>query len=269
MSQTGEEAHRISQAQLDRVRWYHEFDFGNGLRAQPVDPHLDAHRRIWRFIERQLERIDFRGKTVLEIGSWDGYWSFQAERAGAKAVLATDDHTQNWSTSEGIWLARELLQSKIEVRQDVSIYELGSLGRSFDIIICFGVYYHLVDPFYGFTQLRHCCRPDTLLLLEGDVGHAPMHAHEARIQYRPELAAFLPAAPLFNQMLRAAYFEIESQAFLVGPRVPRKRWLRPAKPVSPLDRAFTVCRPFEGTNELHYYRPPFGLSAYDDRFRSA
>jgi hypothetical protein len=30
---------------------------------------------------------------------------------------------------------------------------------------------------------------------------------------------------------------------------------------------FTVCTPFEGVNELYAIEPPFGLKAYDDRFR--
>jgi hypothetical protein len=28
-----------------------------------------------------------------------------------------------------------------------------------------------------------------------------------------------------------------------------------------------VCKPIEGTNSAHMYRPPFGLHRYDDRFR--
>jgi tRNA (mo5U34)-methyltransferase len=55
------------------------------------------HRQIWAFIEQQLATVDFRGKRVLEVGSWDGYWSFWAERHGARSVLATDDLSQNWS----------------------------------------------------------------------------------------------------------------------------------------------------------------------------
>jgi hypothetical protein len=33
------------------------------------------------------------------------------------------------------------------------------------------------------------------------------------------------------------------------------------------DRALTVCSAFEGENDMHRYKPPFGLDAYDDRFR--
>src|SRR2546427_7379454 len=131
------------QEEIDAVIWYHEFDFGNGLVARSNTPDVAYHRRSWRFIERQLAAVDFHGKSVLDIGCWDGYWSFYAERRGAASVLASDDVTQNWADGRGLPLARELLGSNVEIRQDVSIYDLSSLNRQFDIILCLGVFYHL------------------------------------------------------------------------------------------------------------------------------
>ena len=34
---------------------------------------------------------DLNGKRVLDIGAWDGYWSFEALRRGAREVVAIDD----------------------------------------------------------------------------------------------------------------------------------------------------------------------------------
>src|SRR5262245_20890100 len=111
-----------AQKRIDAITWYHEFDFGSGLKSRPKRPGL--HRGIWNFIEGQLAEVDFRGKTVLDIGCWDGYWSFYAERRGAASVLATDDRTQNWSKNEGIHVAKDLMGSKVEINQDMSVYEL-------------------------------------------------------------------------------------------------------------------------------------------------
>ena len=116
-------------------------------------------RSAWALIEQQLDTVEFRDKTVLDIGCWDGRWSFYAEQRGARSVLATDDLSQNWSSGEGLRLAREILQSKIEIDQHMSIYRLASLGRAFDIVMCLGIYYHLHDPFYAFSQIRHCSHP--------------------------------------------------------------------------------------------------------------
>src|SRR4051812_27152592 len=73
--------------------WYHEIDFGDGVRSRPAHPHRD----VWAAIEQFLGPVDFKGKSVLDIGCWDGKWSFLAEQRGAASVLATDDNSQHWS----------------------------------------------------------------------------------------------------------------------------------------------------------------------------
>src|SRR6266550_1238055 len=155
------------QRLINQVSWYHEFDFPNGLKGRSQCD-VAFHRRIWTFIAKQLDGIDFRDKTVLDLGCWDGYWSFDAERRGARRVLATDDRTQNWAASAGILLAKDLLRSSIDTNLDISVYDLGILDEKFDIILCLGIYYHLVDPFYAFAQIRHRCHEETLVVFEGD-----------------------------------------------------------------------------------------------------
>lgn len=265
------------QARIDQIDWYHEFDFPNGLKVRSKTPDAEFHRRLWAFIQAQLDCIDFAGKSVLDLGCWDGYWSFYAERRGAKRVLATDDRTQNWAGSSGLLVAKELLGSSVEARLDVSAYEVTKLGEKFDIILCMGIYYHLVDPFYAFAQIRHCCRTDSIVIFEGDVTAGLRQNTLFYDLSDPSYSYFVPTHRTLNQMLGAAYFEVVSQVGMVE-RKPlnwRKR-LRMARdalneklePYAPrVNRYFTVCRPKEGNNPLHFYRPPFGLHQYDERFR--
>ena len=67
-------------ATMDSIKWFHSIPLNDGT----VTPGLDASMA-------KLEQIglpkDLTGKTVLDIGSWDGFFSFQAEKAGAKASL--------------------------------------------------------------------------------------------------------------------------------------------------------------------------------------
>jgi tRNA (mo5U34)-methyltransferase len=263
-----------SQARIDDINWYHEFDFGRGLKARSTAPDVSWHRQVWRFVERQLERVDFRDKTVLEVGAWDGYWSFLAERRGARTVLASDDLTQNWSDGRGIHVAKEMLGSQVEINQRVSIYRLEELQRTFDIVMCFGVYYHLLDPFYAFAQIRHCCHDGTIVLLDGDVGRSGMRAGEVRYRFDDSrLPAFLPSIPALECLLRASYLRVESQVCLRPRRFLHRGGvigqLRSLLNRPSIDRAFTVCTPFRDANALHAYEPPFGLHRYDDRFRPA
>jgi hypothetical protein len=115
--------------------------------------------------------------------------------------------------------------------------------------------------------MRHCCHPDSVVVLEGDVIVAGLRRgaalHRLDSTARP---VFQPDNTLLRQLLGATYFEIESQAWLHAWAVRwaalRARWSSKGLLV---DRALTVCRPCEGRNSLHIYPPPFGLAQYDPR----
>ncbi len=276
------------QAELDAVTWYHEFDFGNGLRTHTHCHHIEQHRRVWAFVKAQLDRVDFRGKSVLDIGSWDGYWSFHAEKRGARAVLASDDLGQNWSAGRGIHLAKELLGSSVEIDQNLSVYDLPSRGQKFDVILFLGVYYHLHDPFYALAQIRHCCHKDTVVVIDGPIGQ--YLGAGAHYDFPNHGCEWLPSESAMRQLLEATYFTEPAvahdtsptdqpgrvgwrwrlqmaRAALSGSRAAMSAKLTEA--LLPSRRTVFVCRPHEGEVTLHHYRPPFGLHAYDPRFRDA
>src|SRR5262249_45487759 len=206
------------QARIDAITWYHEFDFGNGLKARSKTEDVAGHRTVWRFMEEQMDKVDFRNKTVLDIGCWDGYWSFYAERRGAKSVLATDDRSQNWADGRGLLLAKELYGSSVQVNQDLSVYQLASLNQRFDIILFLGVYYHLHDPFYAFAQIRHCCHRDTIVLVEGNEALS-LGPNEAVFNFPYRGCEFLPTFGALEQLLQATYFTIATQVRQPAPPV--------------------------------------------------
>jgi tRNA (mo5U34)-methyltransferase len=260
---------RAMQKKIDEIVWYHEFDFGHGLKSKPATSKpatgdLDFRRRVWKFIESNLDQVDLKGKTVLDIGCWDGYWSFYAERRGAKSVLASDDRSQNWVEGNGLLLAKELLDSNIEVKQDVSIYRLAELDRKFDVIFCLGVYYHLIDPFYALAQIRHCCHDNTIVLLEGDgaaAGVMPQGlVYDLSDHYLP---IFVPTRQAWQHMCEAAYLHVQSQTWMEYNE--NHVWNGPVPLV--YDRLFTACKAFSGKNSFHHYEPPLGLHVYDERFQ--
>src|SRR5277367_1579891 len=87
--------------------WFHTIDLGNGIVTQGVD---DTPRKLDGI---ELPR-ELAGKSVLDIGAWDGFFSFEAERRGASRVVAADFHSwsdsdQSWGTKAGFELAREAL----------------------------------------------------------------------------------------------------------------------------------------------------------------
>jgi tRNA (mo5U34)-methyltransferase len=90
---------------------------------------------------------DLTGKRVLDIGTWDGWFSFEMERRGAE-VLAID-RFDNPRFHE----IRSLLGSRVEYRQ-LDVYEVSprTVGY-FDIVLFMGVLYHLKHPLLGLERV--------------------------------------------------------------------------------------------------------------------
>ncbi len=122
--------------ELSRLGWYHSIQLPDGQ----VIPGLQTLEQLRSRLARFPIPDDLRGKRVLDIGAWDGWFSFEMERRGAE-VLALDsaEHTR-------FRVARDLLGSRVEYRTgDICRLSARALGR-FDIVLFFGVLYHLKHP---------------------------------------------------------------------------------------------------------------------------
>src|SRR4051812_20884742 len=72
-------------ARVGEIDWWHSIELLPGL----VTPGVKTSASLAR--ERAALRLPtMRGKTVLDVGAWDGYYSFLAEQAGAARVVALD-----------------------------------------------------------------------------------------------------------------------------------------------------------------------------------
>jgi tRNA (mo5U34)-methyltransferase len=129
-------------SEIAKIKWFHTFNFGNGIVAQGVD---ESSKRVNTLHLPE----DLSGMSVLDIGSWDGFFAFEAERRGASRVLATDSFCwggEGWGTKDGFNLARNILNSKVEDRE-IDVMELSpeKVGE-FDLVLCLGVLYHMRNP---------------------------------------------------------------------------------------------------------------------------
>jgi tRNA (mo5U34)-methyltransferase len=136
-------------SEIDKISWFHTFNFGNGI----VTPGYDnSYKRI-----RTLHMPeDLSGRTVLDIGSWDGFFAFEAERRGASRVLATDSFCWSgagWGTKDGFNLARNILNSRVE-DMEIDVMELSpeKVG-TFDLVMCLGVLYHMRNPLLALERI--------------------------------------------------------------------------------------------------------------------
>jgi tRNA (mo5U34)-methyltransferase len=137
-------AHRVQA-----LPWFHSIDLGNGLvtpgRARLAD--LKAMADV--IFDEPLA-----GKTILDIGCYDGFYSFQAHQRGAKRVVATDHFIwRDPRCRDSFELARHIVAPEIEVH-DVDIPELTPhrIG-TFDLVLFTGVLYHLRHPFYALEHV--------------------------------------------------------------------------------------------------------------------
>ncbi len=130
--------------------WFHTIDLGEGV--------LTPGQKDTPSEVRHLHLPDLTGRTVLDVGAYDGFYSFEAERRGAKRVVAADHWAWNWPGSDArgnFELAHRVLGSRVESR-DIGVEDLSpdALGSTFDVVLFLGVLYHAADPMGYLKNVR-------------------------------------------------------------------------------------------------------------------
>ncbi len=184
-TETGRTPEQIEELR-DRVNsrpWFHIIPLGDGINTPGVDkcmkklPHYGLP-----------DRLD--GQSVLDVGAYDGFWTFECERRGAQRSVAADHYC--WTKSgrkskEGFDMAREALNSKAEsivVRiEDMNPDDHGT----FDLVLFLGVLYHAQDPLHYLRIMRSLCR-----------GKLILETHVDLLDYPRPAAAYYPGKTLNN-----------------------------------------------------------------------
>ncbi|HEX8303154.1 TIGR04290 family methyltransferase [Sphingomonas sp.] len=94
---------------------------------------------------------DLAGKSVLDIGCNAGFYSFEMKRRGAGEVVGIDSDERYLEQAR--FVASELGYADVEFR-NLSVYDVGALGRKFDVVIFMGVLYHLRHPLLALDLIR-------------------------------------------------------------------------------------------------------------------
>jgi tRNA (mo5U34)-methyltransferase len=162
--------------------WYHSFRFGN-VYAHGTITSLQYQMWVSSLIPKNL-----KNKTVLDIGTADGFYSFLCESRGAKKVVAVD-----WLEFPGFSAAHKILDSKVEFRKLIidestfgftdlksKIGTIDEIKEKFDIILLFGVLYHLPNPVMLLKTLANITQK--MLLISGHV----IDSKELAMYYYPE-----------------------------------------------------------------------------------
>jgi tRNA (mo5U34)-methyltransferase len=220
--------------------WWHSIDLGNGVVTPGRMAALSGMdgRECMQRAFNLLQLPDVAGKSVLDIGAWDGYYSFEAERRGASRVVALDHYVWSidWDAAArtpgtapldqrpGVWqperlpgkrgfdLAHRELGSSVEsVVGDFMAMDLEPLGK-FDVVLFLGVLYHLHNPFAAVERLRQVT--GGTVVIESEAAAFPGYEHKALAEFfeSDELAGdstnwWSPNVNTLTGMCRAAGFE--------------------------------------------------------------
>lgn len=195
------------------LTWYHRIELSPG-KVTPGRLWLEA---IWTPLRSCLDSIDFVGKRVLDVGTWDGMWAFEAEKRGAKYVLATDHlASRGASIPDTFCYAKKALNSNVEF-QECSAYKLDSINHEFDIVLCFGVLYHLRHPLLAMDQCRTVlvdgglCLLESAFILDHEATRIEIDTDKIYPEDRTSWNAFTPKAMeigLHGSYLRPEKFEL-------------------------------------------------------------
>lgn len=135
-------------------QWFHRIDLGNGVITPGMD---DTPFKLPALVLPD----DLSGKTVLDVGAWDGFFSFECERRGAARVVASDSYCwdgEGIQDGGGFRLAHAALNSRVE-RLNVSVEQLDpAIHGTFDYVLFLGVLYHARDPLGYLAKMRSLCR---------------------------------------------------------------------------------------------------------------
>jgi len=117
----------------------------------------------------------FEGLSVLDVGTFDGFYAFLAESRGARRVMAIDNEQYllwvkaRWGIelrgAEAFGAIHRLLGSRVEYRK-LDAFELGRLEERFDFIYCFGILHRVESPLGLLGAIRDKLAPDGQVMIE-------------------------------------------------------------------------------------------------------
>ena len=239
--------------------WYHSIELAPGITTPGRQP-----AEAWQKMLVQLQLPDLTNKSVLDIGAYDGFFSFAAERLGASRVTALDHYV--WSADMAEYMkdwrearrtgapipplhksrhwrpeelpgrrpfdtARVILGSRVEpVVGDFMTMNLTELGQ-YDVVLFLGVLYHLEEPLRAMRRVAHVTAPGGLAVIESEAMAIPGRENTALCEFFPSQELnddptnwWSPNAKALEGLCRAAGFR-EVTILTEPPRLP----LRPRR----------------------------------------
>ncbi len=257
---------RTWRSEFSNRGWWHSFRLPDGTQIEGVNSLAGLRNRISQFPIPE----DLRGKRVLDIGAWDGWFSFEMERRGAD-VMAVD----NWDNPR-FHEIHKLLHSRVDYRQ-MDMYDLtpARIGR-FDIVLFMGVLYHLKHPLLALERVcaltTNMAAVDSFVLREEhlpgqDVEKLPLMAFYETDEFAGQTDNWVgPSLPCLLAFCRTAGFarvELQSVIEYSACVACYRQWEPPAQETAPGPKLFDVYHSINGGINFESTRDAYIAAFFD------
>jgi tRNA (mo5U34)-methyltransferase len=148
--------------------WFHTFALAPGIYTPGI-----ARDHGYRLAALGADR--FADRSVLDIGAFDGFYSFLAEVRAARRIVAVDNEQYvDWVRARfgvtltgggGFRAIAGLIGSGVEYHR-MDALDVHELGERFDVALCFGILHRVTDPIALLRALASVLTPGGEIVVE-------------------------------------------------------------------------------------------------------
>lgn len=181
--------------------WWHHIDLGDGIITPGHQGDADTNKNYL----SMLQLPDLTGKTVLDIGCSDGFYSFGCEKRGAKKITAVDDPKIN--SSRGFHVAKKILCSQVEFIP-INLFDINpkEFGK-FDIVLALGLIYHLKSFYIGLEIIKELT--EELLIIQSRIARSnDLIVNVTAPENEYDHITWIPSLPTLGLVMEDIGFEI-------------------------------------------------------------
>ena len=154
------------QARVDALKFYHRIELPHGIVTPgPMPINLEFYKLP----------EDFTGKSVLDVGAYDGFFTFEALKRGADDVWAIDNFSDAiYEGEQRSWAQFDLCRDALGYtrrcsRTETDLYSLKDWEDRYDVILYLGCLYHARHPLLALDILRSLLAPGGQIFVESHI----------------------------------------------------------------------------------------------------
>ena len=143
--------------------WFYPFVLPNGQTVPSTHQHQldlihDTRTQMMNdFIHRHFGMVSDKKIDAIDLACHQGWFSTKLIELGFSSVLATDARDKHVADAELIFNAMDLAKKIRTLQSDVHSLNSKALG-TFDLVLCFGLIYHLENPIGALRKAFELCK---------------------------------------------------------------------------------------------------------------